>query len=253
MAPIAAPNKTPSCTNLGSYSDIEKGLLATAQVGSGDKGGNGLLTAQGANNVISRLRAANYIPTAPDITNPHLNKKPWTAPQNADGNTKDPLAIYVSAQNELIANIDVEYNYVKGFYQKSLECLIDKVKEYAASNNATQRKTINTEIQTRLGYAREFNKKLNILLDIARKISEVLLSDSQSYNGAINKYNDEFGRRKTRLEEQANILNSESAASELHKRMVEYSAEKNRAHNNLLTLYSCLNIVAIAMLFYVAK
>ena len=251
MPAITAPTIPSTCGNLDSYQDIQGGILV--QVSGSDIGKDGLLTATGASTVIGKLRTAGIIPVAPDLSKTKLNTKTWTAPGDANGNNDDPLAVYVAAQNTLIQNIDTEYNYVKAFYTKAVSCLVDKITEYTSSTSETQRAIINTTVQKYLTSSQNFNKKLNLLLDLARKISEALLDDSKTYETSINSYNAEFTSRKARLEEQSKILNSENAASELHKRMVDYTAEKNRAHNNLLTMYSCLNIVAIAMLFYIAK
>lgn len=251
MPVITAPTTPSTCGNLDSYKDIPEGILV--QVRSSDLGEDGLLTESGASNVIGKLRTAGIIPVAPNLGETRLNTKTWTAPGNANGNQNDPLAVYVAAQNTLIQNIDIEYNYVKAFYTKAVSCLVNKIGDYTAETDATRRDSMNDIIGGYRDKSITFNKKLNLLLDLARKISEALLDDSKTYETSINSYNDEFTRRKARLEEQSNILNSENAASELHKRMVDYTAEKNRAHNNLLTMYSCLNIVAIAMLFYIAK
>jgi hypothetical protein len=62
-----------------------------------------------------------------------------------------------------------------------------------------------------------------------------------------------LGARQKQLSEQNEILNRESAAADLHKRMVEYTIEKNKANTNLLTLYGVLNIVALSMIFYIAR
>jgi hypothetical protein len=245
-------NPPSTCGNLKGYSDLVGGILA--QVGDQDVGADGLLSQPGASAVIRKLRTAGIIPTAPNLQQTNLNTKTWTSPEQANGNANDPLAVYVQAQNTLITNIDVEYKYVHGYYTKAVSCLVDGITAYTSADTDGKRTTINNnEVTPNRIDSIKFNKKLNLLLDIARKISETLLSDSKTYETVINTYNTEFGNRKTRLEEQSKILNSENSASELHKRMVEYTAEKNRAHNNLLTLYSCLNIVAIAMLFYIAK
>ena len=55
------------------------------------------------------------------------------------------------------------------------------------------------------------------------------------------------------LLEQRDILERETAAADLHKRMAEYTTEKNRANQNLLTLYAVLNVTALAMIFYIAR
>ncbi len=239
-----------TCAQLNNYSNLEGGVLP--YIANNWIGTDGLLTTSGAQSFIDNLRTVKIIPTAPDLSK--FNTKTWTSPEQAGGNNNDPLAGYVQSQNKLISDLEKEFNYVKSYYEKAISCLVQAITSFTTETIEANRNSINTN---QVGPYRlksiEFNKKLNLLLDAMRKISEALLEDSQGYNTAINGFNTEFGNRKARLQEQASILESENSASELHKRMVEYSAEKNRAHNNLLTLYSCLNIVAIAMLFYIAK
>lgn len=253
QATITAGSSPSTCADLGKYQNISGGILA--QVSDADLGTDGLLTQAGASTVIGKLRTSKFIPTPPDLTSAQFANKTWQAPgvPLSGGVTKDELAKYVEDQNAMIANIEVEYNYVKAFYTKSVSCLVDEITKYTSENDSLKRAAINSNITTFRTKSIDFNKKLNLLLDISRKISETLLADSQTYETQINTYNAQFTQRKANLEEQARILKSEDSASELHKRMVDYTAEKNRAHNNLLTLYSCLNIVAIAMLFYIAK
>jgi hypothetical protein len=60
-------------------------------------------------------------------------------------------------------------------------------------------------------------------------------------------------QRRTELLKQQDILSRETATADLHKRMVDYTTEKNKANTNLLTLYGILNITAIAMIFYISR
>ena len=62
-----------------------------------------------------------------------------------------------------------------------------------------------------------------------------------------------LSKRAADLKAQGANLESDGAAADLRKRMVEYTKEKNRATNNLLTLYAVLNIVAIGVLVTLSR
>jgi hypothetical protein len=49
------------------------------------------------------------------------------------------------------------------------------------------------------------------------------------------------------------VLKQEDAAGILHKRMVEFTQEKNLSANNLLSLYGFLNLVALGLLVYISR
>jgi hypothetical protein len=55
------------------------------------------------------------------------------------------------------------------------------------------------------------------------------------------------------LQSHNQLLNSETSVADLRKRMVEFTEEKNRSALNLLSLYGFLNLVAIGLLFYIAR
>jgi hypothetical protein len=97
------------------------------------------------------------------------------------------------------------------------------------------------------------NQKLTLLTQITNEISKSRYQQSQGLQGQINSVNTNLEQRRKELLEQQEILNRETAAADLHKRMVEYTTEKNKANTNLLTLYGILNITAIAMIFYVSR
>jgi len=56
-----------------------------------------------------------------------------------------------------------------------------------------------------------------------------------------------------KLQTQLQTLSSKDSDKQLYARMVEYTEEKNQAHRNLLGMYTVLNLVALGLIFYIAK
>lgn len=95
-------------------------------------------------------------------------------------------------------------------------------------------------------------KKVLVVVAIVNRISKYLtdigydLTKAQDIKASIDKNTEE-------IKGQLDVLQDKSSKTELYKRMVEYTEEKNRAHRNLLSLYSVLNIVGLGLIFYIAK
>ena len=64
---------------------------------------------------------------------------------------------------------------------------------------------------------------------------------------------DTIQSRNEKLQYHNKILASSDATNILNKEMVKYTEEKARYNNNLLKLYSFMNIVALGLLVYVYK
>ena len=58
---------------------------------------------------------------------------------------------------------------------------------------------------------------------------------------------------KQKLVHQHKMISSDEAASNLSKEMVKYTEQKARYTDNLLSVYSVLNIVALGLLVYVFR
>lgn len=108
-------------------------------------------------------------------------------------------------------------------------------------------------MQERLNILRGLNSRLILITQIANGIAKNRYQKTNSFQGQINTINNQLTSRRAGLQEQNEILSRETAAADLHKRMVEYTIEKNKANQNLLALYGVLNITALAMIFYVAR
>jgi 7,8-dihydro-6-hydroxymethylpterin-pyrophosphokinase len=75
----------------------------------------------------------------------------------------------------------------------------------------------------------------------------------QALGGDITKLNAQLERTEQNLAKHNEILSKGKDTSVLYKEMEKYSKEKNKYTNNMLMLYSFLNITALGLLFYVYR
>ena len=104
------------------------------------------------------------------------------------------------------------------------------------------------------------NKMVNYKNSIIEKIKikQLILIQitSQVYKNniaLIEKFEGNMSRSSADLNGQHNTLTNELTASKLNKRMVDYTIEKNKANQNLLTLFGVLNVVAIGIIYGIAS
>lgn len=189
---------------------------------------------------INQLETNKRLPITTEIKN--VASAPFDSPD-----AKDPLYEYVTKENDFTQKLKAEYCWYESRYFAALDRFLQTVADASLRNDKT------AAVQTRLDMARKLNQKLNVLTQLTNAISKYRYSTTAKFNQDINSINDSLKKRGAQLQEQAKILEKETAAADLHKRMVEYTIEKNKANTNLLGLYAVLNVVAIGMIFYVAR
>jgi isopenicillin N synthase-like dioxygenase len=113
--------------------------------------------------------------------------------------------------------------------------------------------TEKADIQSKLTRAKNFNEKLNDIIQITNYIAQKRSTETREQNTEINSLNSSIRSTFDTLQAHSKMLNSETSLSDLRKRMVEFTEEKNRSALNLLSLYGFLNLVAIGLLFYIAR
>ncbi len=96
------------------------------------------------------------------------------------------------------------------------------------------------------------NLKLNIIINGLNRIRVYFQSKSAALMASTNANND-IASTTIDLQNQLSALTSKDSDRALYTRMVEYTEEKNQAHRNLLGLYSFLNLVALGIVFYIAR
>jgi len=108
-------------------------------------------------------------------------------------------------------------------------------------------------IQKYLGLTQQLNQRLNDLTQITNAITEDMLSSATDIEADIKAFDKRIKEQKDKLDAQNKIISSGQAVTKLNKQMVRFTEEKARYSDNLLKLYSFLNIVALGLLVYVYK
>lgn len=201
---------------------------------------NGLATNEFIVQHVQSLVRQGRIPSPTDAA--RVQSNPMGPPE-----AKAPLSAYVTKEVELQQNIKEEYCYYERRYFAALDSFLQSVAD------ASLRETKPEVVEPRLGLTRSLNEKLILITQIANQIAKERYASTARFQNEINSLNEKLGERANKLQEQNEILYRETAAADLHKRMVEYTLEKNRANQNLLSLYAVLNVTALAMIFYVAR
>jgi len=203
------------------------GLLPSAPNGAADRDGNGILTAAAVKTIIDNLKSAGIIPTPTSSNTDAFSKK----------------------QAELLKNTQAEYCFYDARYKYSLGKLLSAIQQgYIANTGDAQ-----AAIQKYLTSTQALNQRLNDLTQIINGVTADMLSTSNDLESEIQAFNKQINDQKKKLDNQNKILSSNQAATKLNKEMVKYTEEKGRYTDNLLGLYSFLNIVALGLLVYVYK
>jgi septation ring formation regulator EzrA len=147
--------------------------------------------------------------------------------------------------------IQAEFCYTYVRYKFALEDLFDTMSRNSARSALTPAQT--TALQAKLDKAKELNTKLNDLIQLVNFIAKQRASEMREQNSDINSLNGEITSVYGQLAKANEILKKEDALTDLRKRMVEFTEEKNRSASNLLSLYGFLNLVALGLLFYIAR
>lgn len=202
-------------------------LLPATPNGNSDRESTGMLKDSVVSSIVTSLKNAGVVPT-PTPTNPDQ---------------------YLAKQQTFIANVKAEYCYYESRYKYALNQLFTAIAAgYPTSNTANQ-----TTIRSYLATTQDFNKRLNDLTQIINQTVSVMLSTSSDVDSEITQYNSQIQEKQRRLDEQNRIINSNEAGMKIKKDMVKYTEEKARNTNNLLNLYSFLNVVTVGLLIYVYK
>jgi hypothetical protein len=154
-------------------------------------------------------------------------------------------------EKQTMTSLQTEFCFYYVRYKYALEDLFDTLSRTSAGSSLTeaQRRTIETKITN----AKTLNTKLNDIIQITNFIAVKRASEMRDQNTTINMLNENIKDIYGRLQTQNEILRKEDSITDLRKRMVEFTQEKNQSASNLLSLYGFLNLVALGLLFYVAR
>jgi hypothetical protein len=201
---------------------------------------NGLATDTQISTQINSLKSQGLLPTPPSIT--QIQSTPFNSPDSSE-----PLSVYVTKVNTADETLKNEYCYYEKRYFASLNSFLSALANNSLGGNQ------DTVITGHLNLTKQLNMKLTYLTQLANAIAKERYSVTSEFQTGINSSNTTIQSQQQKLLEQRTILSKESSSVDLYKRMVEYTAEKNRANQNLLAMYGILNVTALAMIFYVAR
>jgi methyl-accepting chemotaxis protein len=203
------------------------GILPNTPNGASDRDDNGKLLQTTLSTILTSLKGKGIIPSPKSYTED----------------------VFVEKQTAMIQNIQSEYCFYEARYKYALDKLFSAVKSgYLTNSPDTQKR-----IQSILSITQTLNLRLNDLTQIINTISEDMLYTSNSLQEEIKKYNEQIQQQRTKLDYQNSIISSSEAATKIRKEMVKYTEEKAKYSDNLLKLYSFLNIVTLGLLVYVYK
>jgi hypothetical protein len=205
-----------------------KGLLPGSPPSASDRDANGILKPKTVSDIIKNLKSQGIMPTLA---------------------TGDDYESFVLRQDELLKNINVEYAFYESRYKSALNNLFNTIREGYLNNTGD----IQYIIQSNLAISQNLNKKLNDLTQIINGVTEDMLASTSGLEERIKAFDKQNKEHQIKLQEQNKIISSSQATTELNKQMVKFTEQKAKYSNNLLGMYSFLNIVALGLLVYVYK
>ena len=151
--------------------------------------------------------------------------------------------------NEIFNMYIVNNSIYESKYKTALNKLFNTIREGYINNTGD----IQYIIQSNLAVAQTLNKKLNDLTQIINGVTEDMLASTSGLEEKIKEFDKQNKEHQRKLQEQNKIITSSQASTELNKQMVKYTEQKAKYSNNILGLYSFLNVVALGLLVYVYK
>lgn len=192
------------------------------------------------------LKDAKQIPDKPSLNSAYEKN-------NSQDYFKGPhssqtfLGEYNAEIRDFIQAVSDEYCYYQKRYILALNIFLNNYSD--ASIQLQQSANLNTARDTAL----KLNRRVNTIISFINYIANERLADLESLSTEINQSNNNIKESSTKLFEYEKMLTRYNKENEINKEMVEYTAEKNRAHQNLLGVYFTLNVVAIVSLFVIAR
>jgi hypothetical protein len=162
-----------------------------------------------------------------------LTKYGFTPLTSMSGTSTEALQTQLTLFND---KVKFTYCCYKTLYRKALEDFFDTPGD-----------------DTKRTRAIVLNLKLTIIVAGLYRIRRYFHDKSDTIMRDSNLKNNDIEDTTETLQSQLTTLTSKDSDKQLYARMVEYTEEKNQAHRNLLGMYTVLNLVALGLIFYIAK
>lgn len=156
----------------------------------------------------------------------------------------DEVTEFNNKMKLLFDDLKKEYDYYNDRYRYAIWSLLNALVEGTATA---------TQIEEKKTIAKDLNKKLNVLIQLTQGISIFAYRNAEKNEGEIQDMNESLNDKAATIRTHSELLQKNLSNMELRKQMVEYTQEKARATENLLSLYFVLNVFAIGALLYVYK
>lgn len=189
-----------------------------------------LLSSTALTRIINDLRTRGIIPTPPAM--------------NAE-NIDEVIGQYRDKLNALGESMKAEYCFYYSRYAYAIQQWIYLIAETTTANNS--------ELMQYGSRSVALNRRLIDLTTLISSITNEMYNTASRTSADINSLNTEIEAQFGKLKKQAEILQREAPEAEMKRRMVEFTKEKTKANDNLLSLYFFLDVVALGILFYVYK
>lgn len=208
-------------------------VLPQTALPEGSRDSNGILTGEAVKTLVDNLVSMGRVPQVP-------------APATTD---KAALTAFAVKDSAFATGLRAEYCFYDSRYRYALQQMIAKLQAGYNASDANAAAALRSYVET----TQTLNQKLNDLTQISAEVAKRRLQQSSAANQDIRRLSAAMDEKAAVLRKQSEILRSQEGAANLYKEMVKYSQEKVRATDNLLSLYSALNVVAIGMLIYIYK
>lgn len=216
-------------SNLKTPYSSEKTILPDIGKDDATNRSNGLLTNTAiTNHITTKLQANNILPKDNDVP-----------------------AKYNEKMDKFIKYAKEEYTYYYDRYKYALSVLFTKIIDTYRIEQSTT--AVPAAVQTALDDVAAVNLKLNDILSVVQTVSTNMHTAAVATNTQVTEMMKTMLENKDKMEKQGNMIRSNQASSNIQKEMVKYTEEKARYNDNLLKVYSFLNIVALGVLLYVYK
>jgi hypothetical protein len=227
---MSCTGKTPTCTQ-AELNAVYSATIIPLNLSTDDFG---MIDATALTAAITKIMTDNQI-TKPNFTTSIAEP------------TMDEVTEFNTRLGAFFTKLEAEYNYYDARYRYSIDRYISAIIENGS--NATE----SADMAKFKAFANTYNKKMNILIQLAQGLSERAYADARDGEGQIQEMNATLNERAATIKKHSELLKKNISSMELRKQMVEYTQEKARATENLLSLYFVLNVFAIGALLYVYK
>ena len=143
-----------------------------------------------------------------------------------------------------------EYCFYHARYTYAIQKVVDSLRKEASPDAL---KTPPPRSVFYLKHAQHLHQRLMDFIQTVQEITQALQNASQPVDPAMVTFSHDLQNQQGKLEQQKKVIHSNQAPAALYKQMVRYSEEKTRRSDNLLHLYTFLNVVALGLLVYVYK